>query len=117
MDLGRFEISKGPSNRGGRNSSLSGTDELRDVAPLSEATADLSRACARRPEKLPSTDEDGCPSRARIQSGPSNAAKGGVLPPPTIMAIATALPGLLAATAAPELTWLPLNVAVVDNDR
>ena len=25
-----------------RNSSLSGTDELRDVAPLSEATADLS---------------------------------------------------------------------------
>eukprot|EP00964_Phaeocystis_antarctica_P003580 scaffold1936_cov51-Phaeocystis_antarctica.AAC.1 len=35
------------------------------------------------------------------------------------MAIATALPGLLAATgsAAPEMTWLPLNVAVVDNDR
>ena len=53
----------------------------------------------------------------RIQSGPSHAAKGGVLPPPTIMAIATALPGLLAATAAPETTWLPLNVAVVDNDR
>jgi len=53
----------------------------------------------------------------RIQSGPSHAAKGGVLPPPTIMAIATALPGLLAATAAPEMTWLPLNVAVVDNDR
>eukprot|EP00964_Phaeocystis_antarctica_P105582 scaffold70577_cov31-Phaeocystis_antarctica.AAC.1 len=46
-----------------------------------------------------------------------HAAKGGVLPPPTIMAIATALPGLLAATAAPEMTWLPLNVAVVDNDR
>ena len=33
------------------------------------------------------------------------------------MVIATALPGLLAATAAPEMTWLPLNVAVVDNDR
>ena len=33
------------------------------------------------------------------------------------MAIATALPGLLAATAAPAMTWLPLNVAVVDNDR
>eukprot|EP00964_Phaeocystis_antarctica_P051381 scaffold29970_cov23-Phaeocystis_antarctica.AAC.1 len=33
------------------------------------------------------------------------------------MAIATALPGLLAATAAPVMTWLPLNVAVVDNDR
>ena len=71
----------------------------------------------RRPEKLPRDEQDGCPSRARIQSGPSHAAKGGVLPPPTIMAIATALPGLLAATAAPEMTWLPLNVAVVDNDR
>eukprot|EP00964_Phaeocystis_antarctica_P064179 scaffold38585_cov21-Phaeocystis_antarctica.AAC.1 len=33
------------------------------------------------------------------------------------MAIAIALPGLLTATAAPEMTWLPLNVAVVDNDR
>ena len=61
--------------------------------------------------------EDGARPRVRIQSGPSNAAKGGVLPPPTIMAITTALPGLLAATAAPEMTWLPLNVAVVDNDR
>eukprot|EP00964_Phaeocystis_antarctica_P094387 scaffold61139_cov30-Phaeocystis_antarctica.AAC.1 len=33
------------------------------------------------------------------------------------MAIATALPGLLTATATPAMTWLPLNVAVVDNDR
>ena len=35
----------------------------------------------------------------------------------TIMAIATALPRLLMATAAPAMTWLPLNVVVVDNDR
>ena len=34
-----------------------------------------------------------------------------------IMAIISALPGLLTATAAPEMTWLPLNVVVVDNDR
>ena len=72
---------------------------------------------ARRTWEQHSTDEDGARPRVRIQSGPSNAAKGGVPPPPTIMAIATALPGLLAATAAPEMTWLPLNVAVVDNDR
>jgi hypothetical protein len=38
-------------------------------------------------------------------------------PPPTIMAIATALPRLLMAAAAPAMTWLPLNVAIVDNDR
>eukprot|EP00964_Phaeocystis_antarctica_P069276 scaffold42066_cov67-Phaeocystis_antarctica.AAC.1 len=68
---------------------------------------------------MPSTNEDGARPRERIQSGPSRAAKGGAPPPPTIMAIATALPGLLTATAAPEMTWLPLNdnVAVVDNDR
>ena len=62
---------------------------------------------------MPSTDPDGARPRARIQSGPSHAAKGGVPPPPTIMAIASALPGLLTATAAPEMTWLPLNVVVV----
>ena len=38
-------------------------------------------------------------------------------PPPTIMAIATALPRLLMAAAAPAMTWLPLNVVIVDNDR
>jgi hypothetical protein len=36
---------------------------------------------------------------------------------PTIMAIASALPRLLMAAAAPAMTWLPLNVAIVDNDR
>jgi len=36
---------------------------------------------------------------------------------PQIMAIASALPRLLTATAAPAMTWLPLNVAIVDNDR
>ena len=61
-------------------------------------------------------------SRARIQSGPSppsHTAKGGVLPPPTISWLSSAHshPGLLTATAAPEMTWLPLNVVVVDNDR
>jgi len=30
---------------------------------------------------------------------------------------ATALPRLLMATAAPAMTWLPLNVVIVDNDR
>jgi hypothetical protein len=53
----------------------------------------------------------------RIQSGPSHAAKGGAPPPPTIMAITTALPRLLMAAAAPAMTWLPLNVVIVDNDR
>ena len=33
------------------------------------------------------------------------------------MAIPTALPRLLMATAAPAMTWLPLNVTIVDNDR
>jgi hypothetical protein len=47
----------------------------------------------------------------------NNAAKGGAPPPPAIMAIATALPRLLMAAAAPAMTWLPLNVVIVDNDR
>ena len=33
------------------------------------------------------------------------------------MTIATALPRLLMAATAPAMTWLPLNVAIVDNDR
>ena len=33
------------------------------------------------------------------------------------MAFAIALPRLLMAAAAPAMTWLPLNVAIVDNDR
>ena len=53
----------------------------------------------------------------RIQSGPRHAAKGGVPLPPTIMAIASALPSLLTATAAPAVPWLSLNVTIVDNDR
>jgi hypothetical protein len=60
---------------------------------------------------------DGARPGVRIQSGPSHAAKGGAPPPPTIMAIAIALPRLLMASAAPAMTWLPLNVAIVDNDR
>jgi hypothetical protein len=62
-------------------------------------------------------EQDGAQPGARIQSGPSNAAKGGAPPPPTIMAIASALPRLLMAAAAPAMTWLPLNVVIVDNDR
>ena len=58
--------------------------------------------------------EDGARPGVRIQSGPSHAAKGGAPPPPTIMTIATALPRLLVAAAAPAMTWMPLNV---DNDR
>jgi hypothetical protein len=61
-----------------------------------------------------------CPTRCavgvRIQSEPSHAAKGGDPPPPTIMAITSALPRLLKAAAAPAMTWLPLNVVIVDND-
>jgi len=53
------------------------------------------------------TDQDGARPGARIQSGPSHAAKGGAPPSPTIMAIASALPRLLTATAAPAMTWLP----------
>ena len=53
----------------------------------------------------------------RIQSGPRHAAKVGVPLPPTIMAIASALPSLLTATAAPAVPWLSLNVTIVDNDR
>ena len=73
--------------------------------------------CALREEMQHRAEQDGAGPGARIQSGPSNAAKGGVPPPPTIMAIASALPRLLTATAAPAMTWLPLNVAIVDNDR
>ena len=65
----------------------------------------------------PSQTRRGARPGARIQSGPSHAAKGGAPPPPTIMAIATALPRLLMAAAAPAMTWLPLNVVIVDNDR
>ena len=36
--------------------------------------------------------------------------------PPSV-AIASALPRLLTATAAPAMIWLPLNVVIVDNDR
>ena len=62
-------------------------------------------------------EQDGARSGARIQSGPSHAAKGGAPPPPTIMAIASALPRLLMAAAAPAMTWLPLNVVIVDNGK
>jgi len=65
----------------------------------------------------PQPTQDGARPGARIQSGPSHAAKGGAPPPPIIMAIATALPRLLKAAAAPAITWLPLNVVIVDNDR
>eukprot|EP00964_Phaeocystis_antarctica_P041799 scaffold23926_cov30-Phaeocystis_antarctica.AAC.1 len=41
----------------------------------------MDHTCARRPEKWHRDEQDGCPSRVRIQSGPGNAAKGGVLPP------------------------------------
>ena len=64
-----------------------------------------------------STEQDGAQPGVRIQSGPSPAARRGAPPAPPIMAIATALPRLLMATAAPAMTWLPLNVTIVDNDR
>ena len=60
---------------------------------------------------------------SRFQSGPSHAAKGGAPPPPTIMAIglsplhSSTPQAAQMAAAAPAMTWLPLNVAIVDNDR
>ena len=89
------------------------------LGPCLKAQLQLRRLlCIQERGKWFGTDQDGGRPGARIQSGPSNAAKGGVPPPPTInMAIASALPRLLTATAAPAMTWLPLNVVIVDNDR
>ena len=67
--------------------------------------------------ECPPAEQDGAQPGVRIQSGPSHAARRGAPRPPTIMAIPTALPRLLMATAAPAMTWLPLNVTIVDNDR
>jgi hypothetical protein len=54
------------------------------------------------------------PVRGSSLDHASNAAKGGAprAPPPTIMAIASALPRLLKATA-PAMAWMPLNVVIV----
>ena len=85
----------------------------------STASAQAAVVCVQRQrgKEWFGTDQDGARPGAQIQSGPSHAAKGGAPPPPTTMAIATALPRLLMAAAAPAMTWLPLNVAIVDNDR
>jgi hypothetical protein len=44
---------------------------------------------------------------------------GGDPPPPTIMAIASKLPRLLTATAAPAMAWLPPSTSLssINNDR
>jgi len=86
------------------------------LGPCFKAQLQLRRLCVQR-EKWYRADQDGVRPGARIQSGPSNAAKGGAQPPPTIMATASSLPRLLMAAAAPAMTWLLLNVAIVDNDR
>ena len=72
--------------------------------------------CALREEMQHRAEQDDAQPGVRIQSGPSQAAMRGAPRPPTIMVIATALPRLLMATAAPAMTWLPLNVTIVDND-
>ena len=82
---------------------------------LRDPVLQLRRLWVQRGKWFP-TEQDGARIGVRLQSGPSPAAKGGAPPPPTIMAIATALPRLLMATAAPAMTWLPLNVVIVDND-
>jgi len=77
----------------------------------------LRRLCVQR-GKWHRAEQDGARPGARCADPvwtKRNAAKEGV--PPTIMAIASALPRLLTATAAPAMTWLPLNVVIVDNDR
>jgi hypothetical protein len=86
------------------------------LGPCFEAPLQLRRLCVQR-GKWFGANQDGARPGARIQSGPSNAAKGGAPPPPTIMAIASALPRLLMAAAAPAMTWLPPNVVIVDNNR
>ena len=58
-----------------------------------------------------------CPTRCTDPVWTKPRGQGCAPPPPTIVAIASALPRLLTATAAPAMTWLPLNVAIVDNDR
>jgi hypothetical protein len=62
----------------------------------------------------------GCPTRCADPVWTKQRGQGG-RPTAThhhrIMAIATALLRLLMAAAAPAMTWLPLNVAIVDNDR
>ena len=86
------------------------------LGPCFKAQLQLRRLCVQRGKWFP-TEQDGARPGARIQSGPSNVAKGGVPPPPTIMATTSALPRLLKATAAPAMTWLPLSVVIVDNNR
>ena len=86
------------------------------LGPCFKAQLQLRRLCVQR-GKWFRTEQDGAQPGARIQSGPSHAARRGAPRPPTIMAIPTALPRLLMATAAPAMTWLPLNVTIVDNDR
>ena len=75
------------------------------LGPCFKAQLQLRRLCVQRGKWFP-TEQDGARPGARIQSGPSHAAKGGASPPPTIMAITSALPRLLMATAAPAMTWL-----------
>jgi hypothetical protein len=63
-----------------------------------------------------------CPTRCADPVWTKQRGQGGrptayTLRQPTIMAIASALPRLLTATAAPAMTWLPLNVVIDDNDR
>ena len=95
---------------------VSYSTERHPRAVLRDRVLQLRRLCAQR-GKWFGTEQDGAQPGARIQSGPSHAAKrGGAPPPPTIMAIASALPRLLMATAAPAMAWLPLNVTIVDND-
>ena len=67
----------------------------------------LKRLCVQR-GKWHRAEQDGARPGARCADPvwtKRNAAKEGV--PPTIMAIASALPRLLTATAAPAMTWLP----------
>ena len=93
-----------------------GTDVRHPVGPCRETVLQLRRLAVRSAWKVVSNRSRRCPTR--IQSGPSNATKGGAPPPPTIkhgyrQRTAQAAQG----HCRKPMTWLPLNVVIVDYNR
>ena len=76
-----------------------------------------AQAAVRSAWKVVSNRTRRCPTRCTDPVWTKPRGQGGAPPPPTIIAIASALPRLLTATAAPAMTWLPLNGAIVEYGR